>query len=680
MENHLKKAKKESKNTSVFIQSSLILIFLWMLAVLLYKIVRLFGADVVVLNDLHTGNLKLHIVHILVGGTIVGILFGALDTILHRSGLTTKSYFQILIVKLLAFLGVLLIAVIAGRMVGQLLVEKENLSLVLNELPLFLISPLVIPLYLYAVVASFAITFLRQVEKKFGSRVLFNLLIGKYFKAKEAELAESKEYLEYQVQQRTKDLASEVEVRKKTEVALREAKEQAESANIAKSRFLANMSHEIRTPLNAIVGFSQILQSQSKKFDLDTQFIEYLNNIRISGQNLSELINDILDLSKIEAGKIALSEEDMNLKQMMQSIYYVNKAAANEKDITLHFDFEPAVPKYIHSDRSKLKQILMNLLSNAIKFTSEGKNIFIKTSYIKNQIVFEVRDEGIGIEPDKQISIFDPFVQADTSVTREFGGTGLGLSITKNMVDLLNGHLSLESEIGKGSTFRVYIPYKMSERIAVNQRQILLDGISIPKDARILVVEDNPMNQEMIKAFFHEINHEILVANDGTEGVKMAFQYHPDLIFMDIHMPGMDGYEAMQRIREKDIKTPIVAFSADAFKEQQERALKSGFSSYIIKPIQLDRLIECLEQFLGTRKKEDLNERYNLTKAESDKLRDVLELLKITPIYETEKLVDYTNSLSNLITSELKEALLEIIYSGDGRGFDKLVTQIKKHN
>ena len=672
--------QKKPKNLSVFIRSSLFIIGLWMLAVLFYKIIRLYGVEEVIKNGSHIGRTNVHIVHILIGGTVVGVLFGALEVALHRSGLSRRSYFQILFVKLIAFFGVLMIAIIAGRTAGQLIVEGHSFSRLLDELPAFLISPLVIPLYLYAIVASFAVTFLRQVDKKFGSRVLFNLLIGKYFKAKEAELAESKEYLEYQVQERTKDLASEVAARKKTENALREAKELAETANVAKSQFLANMSHEIRTPLNAIVGFSQILQNQSKKFDLDSQFENYLDNIRISGQNLSELINDILDLSKIEAGKIALSEEDMNLKQMLQSIYHVNKAAANEKNITLQYDFHSNTPNYIRSDRSKLKQILMNLLSNAIKFTPEGKNIYLKAMMKGDQLIFEVKDEGIGIDPNKQSSIFDPFVQADASVTREYGGTGLGLSITKNMVDLLGGSISLESSLDNGSVFQVTVPYHIPERNDLDQRQIRINALSIPKTSRILVVEDNPMNQDMIKAFFNEINHDILVANDGVEGVEMTFHYKPDLIFMDIHMPGIDGYQAMHRIREKDKSTPIIAFSADAFKEQQERALAAGFASYITKPIQLDILIKSLNQFLGTKDSNIPNQRKVLTKSENKKLNAILDSLKSTPIYETEKLVVYAEKLSNLVSTDLKEALLEIIYTGDGRGFENLIAQIKKQN
>ena len=197
---------------------------------------------------------------------------------------------------------------------------------------------------------------------------------------------------------------------------------------------------------------------------------------------------------------------------------------------------------------------------------------------------------------------------------------------------------------------------------------------------RILVVEDNPMNQDMIKAFFKEINHDILVANNGVEGVKMTRQYKPDLIFMDIHMPGIDGYEAMHRIREKDKSTPIVAFSADAFKEQQEKAMAAGFSSYITKPIQLDILIKCLNEFLGTKESDIPDQRKVLTKSENKKLNTILESLKSTPIYETEKLVVYAEKLSKLVSTDLKEALLEIIYSGDGRGFEKLIAQIKNQN
>ncbi len=670
-------AEKKKKGVLGHLTNAFLLFLYWAVATAVYSFIRHYGvAELAAIRGIDR-QLTLDFIHILLGGVLAGTLFGLIDWGLHKTGLSKKSHLQIVVIKTLSFLVILIVCVSCGRFVGLFFFRGVAFMPALKDLPVFLLSPIVVPLYLYTLIAGFAITFLKQVEKKFGLRVLLNLLIGKYFKAKDAELAEAKEYLEDQVRQRTKALEQEVAVRKETEQELIVAKEQAESANIAKSRFLANMSHEIRTPLNAIVGFSQILLNQSRKADLDPDFIKYLNNIRLSGQHLSELINDILDLSKIEAGKMTLSEEDMNLKQLMQSVFHINKATAKEKNVALLYEFDASTPKYIHSDRSKLKQILMNLLNNAIKFTEGGKKIYLKTSFENNDILFEVQDEGVGIELKDQSLIFEPFIQADAKVNRKHSGTGLGLSITKNMVELLNGRISLTSLPGQGSTFRVAIPYQPSEQPTSRQSEIILDKIAIPKNARILVVEDNPMNQEMIKAFFNEIQHNILVANDGNEGVKMASQYQPDLIFMDIHMPGMDGFEATRLIRAKDQQTPIVALSADAFKEQQEEALRSGFSAYITKPIQFNRLIECLQQFLLIEKKEEKATETVLTPEEKEKVKLTLGMLMKTPIYETEKLVELVESLGQLAPLAWKETVLEIIYAGDEKGLENRIKEKK---
>lgn len=480
--------------------------------------------------------------------------------------------------------------------------------------------------------------------------------------------------LELKVVGRTKKLNEEVEMRKEAESELVIAKDEAESANKAKSTFLANMSHEIRSPLNAIVGFSQILINQGQKLDLSSSFMKYLDNIRVSSQNLSEIINDVLDLSKIESGKMSLSEEDMNLKQMVQSVYHLNKGFAKDKNVVLEYDFNTSTPQFVKSDRSKLRQILMNLVSNAIKFTETGKRVQIKTGFENDQILLIVQDEGVGISKEKQKQVFDPFVQADSDTTREYGGTGLGLAITKEMITLLGGSIQLESQEGKGTTVTVFIPFKIAERIVSDKEAISLDKVNIPKGTDILVVEDNPMNQEMIKALFGEMNHEIRLAGSGEEGIKLSKDHKPDLVFMDIHMPGMDGFEAMQQIKEFDPSIPIIGLSADAFSDQQATALKSGFEAYLTKPIQTDQLVECLSQFLKIEPSDVVQKK--MTKADLKKLNTILSKLSNHEIYETEKLVEVIDETNELLPNHLKEEVLNLIYAGDKVGMDEKVKQI----
>ena len=270
---------------------------------------------------------------------------------------------------------------------------------------------------------------------------------------------------------------------------LKVAKRHAESANNAKTQFLANMSHEIRTPLNSIVGFSRILLNRMERYKLSGEVRQFLQHINLSGQNLSELINNILDLAKIEANRMTISEEDVNLKLLVQGIYHINKAAAAEKNLRFSYSCAADVPEMIRTDRTKLNQILMNLASNAVKFTPENKAVVISVDREGDMIRLEVADQGIGIPKEKQATIFEAFEQADGSTTtREYGGTGLGLAITAKLSEILGGKLTLSSAPGEGSVFRFYLPYLPVSSKEAEKKSFKMNECRFSKNNRVLVV------------------------------------------------------------------------------------------------------------------------------------------------------------------------------------------------
>jgi len=400
-------------------------------------------------------------------------------------------------------------------------------------------------------------------------------------------------------------LRQEIINRQQVENELCDAMEQAETASRAKTHFLANMSHEIRTPLNAIVGFSEILMEEVKGFSFPTDIVDYANDIASSGRKLCEVIEDILDLAKIEAGKIEIVEKEMNLKLLIQSIYHVNKIQALTKKLQYTYYLDSGLPVAIHSDRNKLNQILTNLISNAIKFTPEGKSVELRAIKEDSYLILQVIDQGIGIPEDKLSAIFQSFEQVDGSISKKFGGTGLGLAITKNLTELLGGNIWVESTLGEGSVFTVKLPLIGISSKAVSSKEIIYQNLHFSRDNQILIIEDEPVNQKMIKILFHKMGLEIHLANNAQEGIEKVQQliaegHPPDLILMDLHLPEMDGFEAAGRIHflSKDTNIPIVALSADAFTEQQLKAQAVGMKDYLVKPVDISKLVAVLKKYL----------------------------------------------------------------------------------
>ncbi|MFT0716574.1 ATP-binding protein [Flagellimonas lutimaris] len=488
------------------------------------------------------------------------------------------------------------------------------------------------------------------------------------------ELAKLNQALEEKIKDRTQHLRHEIEMRKEAERDLIFAKNDADSANKAKSQFLANMSHEIRTPLNAIVGFSQILTNQSKALNLTNSFRRYLNNIYQSAESLSEIIRDILDLSKIEAGKTALVVEDMDLRQLFFSVYRIQNSLAKSKEVKVVYSLCPGTPRYVRSDRGKIKQILMNIVGNAVKFTSASRSVHFDLCADDGHMVFKVSDEGIGIPAADLERIFEPFTQSDAGMDRKYGGTGLGLAITKSLVDILKGKVTVESEEGKGTCFTIEIPYQQAAPMQSTSPETLLANYRIPANSKILVVEDHPMNQEMIRALFSELGAEILLAGDGKEGVSLAKRYHPDIIFMDIHMPEIDGFETLKLIRKSNLDVPVIGLSADAFKEHQEAAINAGFSAYLTKPIQVPKMVQLLKRYLPDASVEQGEPLSMLDERQLHQKARALETIQKLPIFETEKLAEIAATLSDILPSAAMDKLEDAIYTGDEVALQEFLT------
>jgi signal transduction histidine kinase len=394
---------------------------------------------------------------------------------------------------------------------------------------------------------------------------------------------------------------------KKAELALLQAKEEAEAANLAKSAFLATISHEIRTPLNGVLGMAQAMAVD----ELTPVQRERLDVVRQSGETLLAILNDVLDLSKIEAGKLDLEEARFDISELARGAHAAFTAIAGKKGLDFALTVEKAARGVYLGDSTRVRQILYNLVSNALKFTEDG-HVRVSVDRCDEKLVISVRDSGIGIPPERLPHLFEKFEQADTSTTRRYGGTGLGLAICRQLAELMGGQIDAESEVGEGTTFKVILPLP---KVAASMRKsapAVSTAPALPEGDRplkVLAAEDNAVNQLVLKTLLLQAGLEPVVVENGAHAVVAWEREEWDLILMDVQMPEVDGPTATKIIRERELahgrtRTPIIALTANAMAHQVAEYRAVGMDAFVAKPIEVGALFLAMQQVLAGSERE----------------------------------------------------------------------------